>query len=382
MATTDVIDLTTGLDSYFPETTTESDITPHIYEVVSSARGPSASEAHGSSTAAFHDQITIVTPIAGDNEPVSSENIDTSSAGFESLLRQYTEGTPYRPVNRQLEASKKLYQTLESPLQQLSWLQQEIAALQTALPPADSNNVELAAQAKELQAQLGELVHAQLLQSRQRIDIEASALQSTSSAVSTSTEQQKPPASTDRKGQRGAESLAYLARLEERLNRLETRLIGSNSPSSLPVVERLRFLEAQISSLTPEAVELLDARAKLVLEEHQRNSADFQILPSKIAEIEDVHRLMTEWDAVRKDLPRVVERLNTLKNVHDSSVSFAQDLQSAQTAAASSLAILKSNDELLHQVQAGFESNIRTILENCETLKKRIDALQPAAASS
>src|SRR3989338_4897890 len=144
---------------------------------------------------------------------------------------------------------------------------------------------------------------------------------------------------------------------------------------ALPLSRRIGEVQARLALMTPETLAVLEARSKVVLEECKREQGDLSVVAGKISDLEELHKQMRQWDAVCQDLPRVVERLNSLKRVHDSGLLIGENLQTLEADSQAALLILKSSEELLRQVQDGFQQNMHTILQNCETLGNRLTAL-------
>ena len=245
-----------------------------------------------------------------------------------------------------------------------------LRAFKASLHPSASPSAQddLQPQVKTLQAQLEALISPQLGHSKLAITASAEALLAVKLPAGSHQESQQQNESQKERG----DSCARLTRLEERLLRLEGKTLGVDPAPSAPLGQRVEAMQRQLAALSPEALDVLEARARLMAAEQQKNQGELEIVWAKILELEELQRKMEEWDATCQDLPRVVERLNSLKQVHDASISFSQHLQSLESSSETALQILKSNEELLKQVQEGFQSNFKVILSNCETLASRL----------
>lgn len=129
--------------------------------------------------------------------------------------------------------------------------------------------------------------------------------------------------------------------------------------------------------MSPEQIEVIKKRVKEL-----NTDLDKVTDPKKAGGTAEVEKKVTEllektdrWDHVVHTIPTLVERLRTLKQLHQEAASFADtvtQISSEQGVITDSLA---SQDKLLKTVEANFAKNTAAIQANVESLDRRIAAL-------
>ncbi|XP_048755747.1 dynactin subunit 2-like [Ostrea edulis] len=178
---------------------------------------------------------------------------------------------------------------------------------------------------------------------------------------------------------------ARLAKLEERLERLEA-VLGQGSEragiltldtDSKGLVESVGVLNSKLSLLETSNLDQVDVRLASVLQklnqigEKKSGQADLE-RQNKISELFD---MVKKWDSVRDTLPHVVDRLVSLKELHEQALQFSQLLSHLDTAQQEISATLGAHGDMMKQLQVMFNDNSNTIKGNCDSLDQRIKAL-------
>ncbi|WAQ95098.1 DCTN2-like protein [Mya arenaria] len=128
---------------------------------------------------------------------------------------------------------------------------------------------------------------------------------------------------------------AKLASLEERLERLEAAM-GNTNQDKLGAVA---VVNSKLSLLEATNIEQV--------------------------EISELYGLVKKWEATADVLPKVVDRLSALKDLHE------QDTTQQEITAS-----LKSHGDMLKQMQGVMSENVTSIKNNCTSIDTRISSLK------
>lgn len=178
---------------------------------------------------------------------------------------------------------------------------------------------------------------------------------------------------------------ARVAKLEERLERLEA-VLGQGSDKvgiltadtdSKGIVESVGVLNSKLSLLEPSNLDQVDVRLASVLQklnqigEKKSGQAD-QERQNKVTELYD---MVKKWDSIRDTLPHVVDRLVSLKELHEQALQFSQLLSHLDNAQQEITTTLGAHGDMMKKLQAMFKENSGTIKANCESLDQRVKSL-------
>ncbi|XP_022310704.2 dynactin subunit 2-like isoform X2 [Crassostrea virginica] len=301
---------------------------------------------------------------------------------------------------------------IETPQQKLQRLQHEIRELGEEVHAIQENvkkdataekisPVDISKQLQYLQHQLSELQLEKLLGSEAKVDLsdpqgqlqkrlltELAAYKPSEGKTPSGT---KPDSSCVtyelfyRPEQAQFSRNARLAKLEERLERLEAVLgQGSDKVGILTadtdnksVVESVGVLNTKLSLLEPANLDQVDVRLASVLQklnqiaEKKSGQADLE-RQNKVSELYD---MVKKWDSVRDTLPNVVDRLVSLKELHEQALQFSQLLSHLDTAQQEITTTLADHGDMMKKLQTMFKENSSTIQGNCESLDKRMKSL-------
>ncbi|XP_062574430.1 dynactin subunit 2-like [Saccostrea cucullata] len=178
---------------------------------------------------------------------------------------------------------------------------------------------------------------------------------------------------------------ARLAKLEERLERLEAVLGQSSDKVGIltadtdnkGVVEAVGVLNSKLSLLEPSNIDQVDVRLASVLQklnqiaDKKSGQADLE-RQNKVSELYD---MVKKWDSVRDTLPHVVDRLVSLKELHEQGKQHIQLLSHLDTAQQEITTTLGAHGDMMKQLQVMFQENSKTVKANCESLDQRLKAL-------
>ncbi|XP_078321021.1 dynactin subunit 2-like isoform X1 [Crassostrea virginica] len=360
-----------------------------------------------------------------ENENVENLSLDTKAAlGKFKGSQVRTEGLDFsdkisRSRRTGYDVDKTEYEMLEdgaskieTPQQKLQRLQHEIRELGEEVHAIQENvkkdataekisPVDISKQLQYLQHQLSELQLEKLLGSEAKVDLsdpqgqlqkrlltELAAYKPSEGKTPSGT---KPDSSCVtyelfyRPEQAQFSRNARLAKLEERLERLEAVLgQGSDKVGILTadtdnksVVESVGVLNTKLSLLEPANLDQVDVRLASVLQklnqiaEKKSGQADLE-RQNKVSELYD---MVKKWDSVRDTLPNVVDRLVSLKELHEQALQFSQLLSHLDTAQQEITTTLADHGDMMKKLQTMFKENSSTIQGNCESLDKRMKSL-------
>lgn len=181
---------------------------------------------------------------------------------------------------------------------------------------------------------------------------------------------------------------AKLAKLEERLDRLEN-VIGKNidkttvltaDTDNKSLIGSVATLNSKLSLLDASNTETVEARLNAVLQKMQKISEkkeeEAQADPDKQKKIGDLFELTKKWEATAESLPQVVDRLVSLKELHEQALQFSQTLSYLDTAQQEVKTNLAANSDMQKQLQTNLVDNNKVIQQNVESIEKRLKALE------
>ena len=179
--------------------------------------------------------------------------------------------------------------------------------------------------------------------------------------------------------------------LEERLSLLE-RIVGGRNDrirtdllstagdsqshslmSSLSLLQRkcLALDQGVVGNLNQKAGELVQKIDRLK-QEGSKERLKESVTDTKIAEL---YELSKQWESSASLLPDVIERLHTLKSLHETASGFSLTLNQLEQTQREVSESLLTNRDVLTQVSRTLEANMERIQQNFETVNKRIEAL-------
>ncbi|KAM6188980.1 dynactin subunit 2-like [Sarcoramphus papa] len=179
---------------------------------------------------------------------------------------------------------------------------------------------------------------------------------------------------------------AKIAELEKRLAQLEATVRcepESQHPLSVglkgtSLMETVRLLQAKVNVLDAAVLDQVEARLQSVLakvNEIAKHKATVQDADTQ-SKIHQIYETMQRWDAMASTLPDVVQRLVTLRDLHEQATQFGQVLVHLDTTQQEIAGALKDNSVLLAEVQKTMKENLAIVEENFADIDARIKRLQ------
>ncbi|KAM6394895.1 dynactin subunit 2 [Rhynochetos jubatus] len=179
---------------------------------------------------------------------------------------------------------------------------------------------------------------------------------------------------------------AKIAELEKRLAQLEATvrcepdsqnplLVGLKGTSLMDTVQ---VLQAKVSILDMAVLDQVEARLQSVLgkvNEIAKHKATVQDADTQ-SKIHQIYETMQRWDPVASTLPDIVQRLVTLRDLHEQATRFGQVLVHLDTTQQEIAGALKDNTVLLAEVQKTMKENLAVVEDNFADIDTRIKRLQ------
>merc|ERR1719414_1236211 len=172
--------------------------------------------------------------------------------------------------------------------------------------------------------------------------------------------------------------------INSRLSNLEA-IIG-RKPDNAAVGDMTRSIEylSNVLSLLSDDMKLdaLVRRAQVLKKKLQdiqtrgHEANELQITKTKEEKISKLFDMMTRWDAAALQLPTVVDRLRSVKNVHEESANIVQKVNNLETQNKLIADQLASNQKLLTNVQASLAQNASLMSKNMKTIQDRLQRVQ------
>ncbi|XP_052812018.1 dynactin subunit 2-like [Mya arenaria] len=180
---------------------------------------------------------------------------------------------------------------------------------------------------------------------------------------------------------------AKLASLEERLERLEAAMGNTNQDKlglltadtdNKSLVGAVAVVNSKLSLLEATNIEQVEVRLHSVLQKldkiaEKKNTQEDAEKQNKISEL---YGLVKKWEATADVLPKVVDRLSALKDLHEQALQFSQALTYLDTTQQEITASLKSHGDMLKQMQGVMSENVTSIKNNCTSIDTRISSLK------
>uniref|UniRef100_A0A8C5BRX6 Dynactin 2 (p50) n=1 Tax=Gadus morhua TaxID=8049 RepID=A0A8C5BRX6_GADMO len=155
------------------------------------------------------------------------------------------------------------------------------------------------------------------------------------------------------------------------------RLVHSNARGRSVTPDTMELLQARVNALDSATLDQVEARLQSVLgkmneiAKHKTaiEDADTQ---NKVSQLYDV---VQKWDGMATSIPQVVQRLVAVKELHEQAMQFGQLLTHLDTTQQMINNSLKDNGTLLTQVQQTMTENLKAVEENFSSLDDRMKKL-------
>uniref|UniRef100_A0A0B7AB77 Dynactin subunit 2 n=1 Tax=Arion vulgaris TaxID=1028688 RepID=A0A0B7AB77_9EUPU len=335
---------------------------------------------------------------------VATGNTDFSSGiGKSSTITYVTDKTKLLEDGVRQETPHQKFQRLQHEIQQLT---DEVKKVKEHVPATDSGESILPEkQLEHLQNHFADLHLEKLLGSEALIDL-ANPQETLKKRLLTQLESLKTGIDETSKATEDASKSGHIlyelyykpeqaqfsrntriATLEERLERLEN-VIGKNfdkmntlttDAENKSLIGAVAALSSKLSLLDAVNTETVEARLNVVLQKMQHVSEKKTETPvdtDNQTKISDLYDLVKKWETTVETLPQIVDRLLSLKELHEQALQFSQVLLYLDTAQQEVQVTVVSHGDMLKQLQSSLTENSKIIQQNVQSLEKRLKALE------
>lgn len=178
---------------------------------------------------------------------------------------------------------------------------------------------------------------------------------------------------------------AKVAELEKRLTDLEATVRcdqDAQNPLSAGLqgaclMETVELLQAKVSALDLAVLDQVEARLQSVLgkvNEIAKHKASVEDADTQ-SKVHQLYETIQRWSPVAATLPELVQRLVTIKQLHEQAMQFGQLLTHLDTTQQMMASSLKDNAALLTQVQTTMRENLATVEGNFASIDARMKRL-------
>lgn len=178
---------------------------------------------------------------------------------------------------------------------------------------------------------------------------------------------------------------AKVAELEKRLTELEVTVRcdqDAQNPLSAGLqgaclMETVELLQAKVSALDLAVLDQVEARLQSVLgkvNEIAKHKASVEDADTQ-SKVHQLYESIQRWSPTASALPELVQRLVTIKQLHEQAMQFGQLLTHLDTTQQMIAASLKDNATLLTQVQTTMRENLAMVEGNFASIDERMKKL-------
>ncbi|GAM23246.1 hypothetical protein SAMD00019534_064210 [Acytostelium subglobosum LB1] len=174
------------------------------------------------------------------------------------------------------------------------------------------------------------------------------------------------------------QQLQRLTDLDKRLANLESQ-VGNKTELSIPLTQSLVEIKDKLSLLDSTKLDVLQQKMKVAMKQMEsmksQSETTTKSLSTNEAKINTIYELMNRWDVIGQQLPSIINRLYTLRSLHEEGLSFSSHLSELEKEQSNIASLLKTNSSLMNKMDESFKGNMVTIQNNVESLEKRISEL-------
>lgn len=144
----------------------------------------------------------------------------------------------------------------------------------------------------------------------------------------------------------------------------------------------IEYLSSVLSLLSDsDKLQQLVRRAQVLRKKLQEIQAkghaaiELQITKTKEEKINKLFDMMTRWDQAALQLPTIVNRLRSIKNLHEESANIVQKVNRLQTQNKMIQKSLESNQQILQNVTKSLSENASTMQNNINLIQQRLNKI-------
>uniref|UniRef100_A0ABI7YZQ2 Dynactin subunit 2 n=1 Tax=Felis catus TaxID=9685 RepID=A0ABI7YZQ2_FELCA len=143
------------------------------------------------------------------------------------------------------------------------------------------------------------------------------------------------------------------------------------------LMETVELLQAKVNALDLAVLDQVEARLQSVLgkvNEIAKHKASVEDADTQ-SKVHQLYETIQRWSPIASTLPELVQRLVTIKQLHEQAMQFGQLLTHLDTTQQMIASSLKDNTTLLTQVQTTMRENLSTVEGNFANIDERMKKL-------
>merc|ERR1712241_216840 len=105
------------------------------------------------------------------------------------------------------------------------------------------------------------------------------------------------------------------------------------------------------------------------IQQRGHDAIEMQITKTKEEKINKLFEMMTRWDEAALQLPTIVDRLRSVKNLHEESANIVQKVNRLETQNKLIQQSLQSNKNMLQNVEKSLSKNAETMQKNMQLIQ-------------
>eukprot|EP01132_Coremiostelium_polycephalum_P004684 gene4684-5850_t len=165
--------------------------------------------------------------------------------------------------------------------------------------------------------------------------------------------------------------------LDKRLAKIES-LIG-NKETNLPISQSIVEIREKLSLLDPTKIDTIQQKMSGAMKQLEtlkiQDESVTKSLTTNEKKINEIFDIMNRWENVEHQLPSIINRLYSLRYLHEEGISFSNHLINLEKEQSDLTSLLKSNSSLMNKMDESFKSNLLIIKGNIESIEKRMSEL-------
>jgi len=176
--------------------------------------------------------------------------------------------------------------------------------------------------------------------------------------------------------------ISHISELDSRLVTIEKQL-GNNADLQTPILPTLDNLEEKLAVLDTAHLESIETKLANLVERFSQNKVLINSDNFPQEKVDQLFELVSKWDSTSQQVPVIVDRLVTLRQVHEQSAQAVSAVAQIQQEQAETSALIKTAASNFDLLQQAFKENLSIIESNTQRLEQKMaDLSQKISALS
>eukprot|EP00008_Paramoeba_atlantica_P007784 CAMPEP_0201488540 /NCGR_PEP_ID=MMETSP0151_2-20130828/18806_1 /ASSEMBLY_ACC=CAM_ASM_000257 /TAXON_ID=200890 /ORGANISM="Paramoeba atlantica, Strain 621/1 / CCAP 1560/9" /LENGTH=381 /DNA_ID=CAMNT_0047873855 /DNA_START=57 /DNA_END=1202 /DNA_ORIENTATION=+ len=173
--------------------------------------------------------------------------------------------------------------------------------------------------------------------------------------------------SVDREGKRNAEEIV---RVERRVASLEQYVGPISASDSCCLEDSVAKLENRSKLFNENELKTIHAHLTRILQDIDEGKLEKQ---QQAVKIDQLYELLKRREETERQIPVIATRMHALKGLHERSARVVQEIESLNTNQNQLESLLKEDRELLISLRQSLTESARTMDENLQSMRSRVD---------